>query len=144
MPNQSSYWRNLTSVLIGSACLLIYDVAERGMQLLNPFFSIWSSELGSRLAVCFHLFSSIFKWQPFQIFFRDEIHVTYTYKFQYTSIYVASLCVLFYFGFLTYKVYRVWKTIKVKRSAQLYRNNEIRRLKVCCWFIFPASKRVLW
>uniref|UniRef100_A0AAF5RW19 Protein wntless n=1 Tax=Wuchereria bancrofti TaxID=6293 RepID=A0AAF5RW19_WUCBA len=96
--NLSSYWQNLTSVLIGSTCLLIYDVAERGMQLLNPFFSIWSSKLGSRLA--------------------------------YTSIYIASLCVLFYFGFLAYKVYHVWITIKRKRSAQLYRNSEIRRLKV--------------
>uniref|UniRef100_A0A1I7V7I7 Protein wntless-like protein n=1 Tax=Loa loa TaxID=7209 RepID=A0A1I7V7I7_LOALO len=96
--NLSSYWQNLTSVLIGSACLLIYDVAERGMQLLNPFFSIWSSELGSRIA--------------------------------YASIYIASLCVLFYFGFLAYKIYRVWITIKRKRSAQLYRSSEIRRLKV--------------
>uniref|UniRef100_A0A0R3Q7G4 Protein wntless-like protein n=1 Tax=Brugia timori TaxID=42155 RepID=A0A0R3Q7G4_9BILA len=97
--NLSSYWQNLTSVLIGSTCLLIYDVAERGMQLLNPFFSIWSSKLGSRLA--------------------------------YTSIYIASLCVLLYFGFLAYKVYHVWITIKRKRSAQLYRNSEIRRLKTC-------------
>ncbi|VDK86325.1 unnamed protein product [Litomosoides sigmodontis] len=96
--NLSSYWQNLTSVLIGSTCLLIYDIAERGMQLLNPFFSIWSSESGSRLA--------------------------------YTSIYLASVCVLSYLGFLTYKVYRVWITIKRKRAAQLYRDSKIRRLKV--------------
>ncbi|KAM3719658.1 Protein wntless [Dirofilaria immitis] len=96
--NLSSYWRNLTSILIGSMCFLIYDVAERGMQLLNPFFSIWSSKLGSRLA--------------------------------YTSIYTASLCVLCYFGFLAYKIYCVWMTVKRKRAAQLYRNSEIRRLKV--------------
>ncbi|OZC11800.1 hypothetical protein X798_00981 [Onchocerca flexuosa] len=96
--NLSSYWQNLTSVLIGSTCFLIYEMAERGMQLLNPFFSIWSSELGSRLA--------------------------------YTSIYTASFCVLCYFGFLSYKIYRVWITIKRKRAAQLYRNSEIRRLKV--------------
>ncbi|VDN39208.1 unnamed protein product [Gongylonema pulchrum] len=73
-------------------------MAERGMQLVNPFFNIWSSEMGSRLA--------------------------------YTSIYTASLCVLLYFGFLAYKVYCVWITIRRKRAAQLYRNSEIRRLKV--------------
>lgn len=96
--NLRSYWRNLTSIMVGSICFLIYDMAERGMQLMNPFFSIWSSELGSRLA--------------------------------YTSIYVASICVLLYFGFLAYKVHRVWITISRKRAAQLYQSSEIRRLKV--------------
>ncbi|VDN07881.1 unnamed protein product [Thelazia callipaeda] len=89
--NLSSYWRNLTSILVASMCFLIYDVAERGMQLLNPFFSIWSSKFGSRLA--------------------------------YSSIYVASCCVVTYFIFLAYKVYLVLMTIKRKRAAQLYRSS---------------------
>ncbi|MCP9261478.1 Protein wntless [Dirofilaria immitis] len=93
--NLSSYWRNLTSILIGSMCFLIYDVAERGMQLLNPFLAFGP-----------------LSW----------VH--------YTSIYTASLCVLCYFGFLAYKIYCVWMTVKRKRAAQLYRNSEIRRLKV--------------
>ncbi|KHN82110.1 Protein wntless -like protein [Toxocara canis] len=93
----ASYWRNLASVLVASTCLLVYDIAERGMQLSNPFFSIWASETGSRLA--------------------------------YTVVYIASICVFAYFGFLAYKVWRVWSTIKRKRAAQLYHSNENRRLK---------------
>uniref|UniRef100_A0A0M3IU44 DUF418 domain-containing protein n=1 Tax=Ascaris lumbricoides TaxID=6252 RepID=A0A0M3IU44_ASCLU len=96
--NLASYWRNLTAVLVASTCLLVYDIAERGMQLSNPFFSIWASENGSKLA--------------------------------YTVVYIASICVIFYFCFLAYKVWKVWSTIKMKRSAQLYRTNEHRRLKV--------------
>ncbi|VDM27821.1 unnamed protein product, partial [Toxocara canis] len=96
--NLASYWRNLASVLVASTCLLVYDIAERGMQLSNPFFSIWASETGSRLA--------------------------------YTVVYIASICVFAYFGFLAYKVWRVWSTIKRKRAAQLYHSNENRRLKV--------------
>ncbi|VDN60220.1 unnamed protein product [Dracunculus medinensis] len=49
--NLKTYWRNLTSVFIASGCLLFYDMAERGMQINNPFFSIWSSELGSKFAL---------------------------------------------------------------------------------------------
>lgn len=94
----ASYWRNLASVLIASVCFLIYDMAERGMQLSNPFFNIWASEFGSALA--------------------------------YIVVYIASFCVLAYFGFLAFKVWLVWTTIKRKRAAQLYRNSETRRLKV--------------
>ncbi|CAD5215053.1 unnamed protein product [Bursaphelenchus xylophilus] len=46
----SSYWRNLTSVIVTSTSLLLYDLFERGLQLKNPFHSIWASEFGSALA----------------------------------------------------------------------------------------------
>uniref|UniRef100_A0A0N5B0S1 Protein wntless n=1 Tax=Syphacia muris TaxID=451379 RepID=A0A0N5B0S1_9BILA len=48
--NLTAYWRNLSSVLVASLCFLIYDIAERGMQLADPFFNIWSSENGTTLA----------------------------------------------------------------------------------------------
>ncbi|MFH4976500.1 hypothetical protein AB6A40_003209 [Gnathostoma spinigerum] len=96
--NLASYWRNLTSVIVASGSLLVYDMAERGMQLSNPFFSIWASEFGSALA--------------------------------YTAVYIAAFCAFLYFFFLTYKVIKVWLTIKSKRAGQLYKTNENRRLKV--------------
>lgn len=96
--NLASYWKNLSSVFIASACLLIYDIAERGMQLSDPFFNVWSSGFGTKLA--------------------------------YSVIYVASVAVVAYFGFLLYKVVLVWLTVKRKRAAQLYRTSETRRLKV--------------
>uniref|UniRef100_A0A7E4UTP9 Protein wntless homolog n=1 Tax=Panagrellus redivivus TaxID=6233 RepID=A0A7E4UTP9_PANRE len=45
--NIKNYWKNLSFILTASACLLIYDLAERGMQLSDPFFSIWSSDRGA-------------------------------------------------------------------------------------------------
>ncbi|CAD5210235.1 unnamed protein product [Bursaphelenchus okinawaensis] len=46
----TSYWRNLTSVFVASTSLLLYDLFERGLQLRNPFHSIWASEFGSSMA----------------------------------------------------------------------------------------------
>ncbi|KAK0394281.1 hypothetical protein QR680_000667 [Steinernema hermaphroditum] len=45
------YWRNLLFITVASISLLIYDICERGMQLSNPFYSIWSSETGTHLAL---------------------------------------------------------------------------------------------
>nr|CDJ80253.1 Protein of unknown function DUF1171 domain containing protein [Haemonchus contortus] len=96
--NIASYRFNLFFIAVASSLLLIYDICERGFQLSNPFYSIWSSEAGSVIA-----------------------------KF---SVYAASLCTIIYFVFLFGKIWKVWFTIKSKRSAQLYRECENRRLKV--------------
>ncbi|CAJ0581275.1 unnamed protein product, partial [Mesorhabditis spiculigera] len=96
--NLWSYWKNLSLVLTTGAVLLIYDMCERGMQLADPFYSIWASPTGTRIA--------------------------------YLSIYLATICTVLYFAFLFWKIYMVWIAIKNKRSAQLYLNNEGRRLKV--------------
>ncbi|GMT16553.1 hypothetical protein PFISCL1PPCAC_7850 [Pristionchus fissidentatus] len=48
--NLWSYRMNLSLVAVASLSLLIYDMAERGMQLADPFYSIWSSETGSAIA----------------------------------------------------------------------------------------------
>uniref|UniRef100_A0A914UZI6 Protein wntless n=1 Tax=Plectus sambesii TaxID=2011161 RepID=A0A914UZI6_9BILA len=45
-----AYWRHLAFVVVASLCLLVYDMCERGIQLSNPFYSIWSTSVGTNLA----------------------------------------------------------------------------------------------
>ncbi|CAD5113525.1 DgyrCDS2687 [Dimorphilus gyrociliatus] len=47
----SVYWKELTAVGIGSLCLFIFEICERGVQLTNPFFTIWADNIGKRVAV---------------------------------------------------------------------------------------------
>ncbi|VDO99140.1 unnamed protein product [Soboliphyme baturini] len=54
-----AYWKHLSAVLFGCACLLIFDACERGIHLTNPFFSIWSTTLGSNLAYTFIVLAAI-------------------------------------------------------------------------------------
>uniref|UniRef100_A0A1I8ACZ7 Protein wntless homolog n=1 Tax=Steinernema glaseri TaxID=37863 RepID=A0A1I8ACZ7_9BILA len=54
-----NYWRNLVFITISSVSLLIYDICERGMQLNNPFYSIWSSDTGTNLALATIYIASI-------------------------------------------------------------------------------------
>ncbi|CAD6198715.1 unnamed protein product [Caenorhabditis auriculariae] len=48
--NIMSYRFNLSFIGVASAALMIYDVVERGVQLYNPFYSVWASDSGARLA----------------------------------------------------------------------------------------------
>lgn len=45
------YWKHLSAVVVGCVSLFVFDVCERGVQLRNPFFSIWVSNFGSHFAV---------------------------------------------------------------------------------------------
>lgn len=45
------YWRHLSAVITGCISLFLFDVCERGIQLRNPFYSIWVSRFGSKIAV---------------------------------------------------------------------------------------------
>jgi hypothetical protein len=45
-----SYWNYIGVVWLGSISLLVFELSQRGMQLSNPFYSIWDSENGSHLA----------------------------------------------------------------------------------------------
>lgn len=53
------YWKNLSVVLFGCLCLFVFDMCERGVQLQNPFFSIWVTELGTNLALGFIILAGI-------------------------------------------------------------------------------------
>lgn len=48
-----AYWKKLAVVLFGCLCLFIFDMCEKGVQLRNPFFSIWTTDLGTNLALGF-------------------------------------------------------------------------------------------
>lgn len=45
------YWRHLSAVVTGCVSLFLFDICERGIQLRNPFYTIWVSQLGSKVAV---------------------------------------------------------------------------------------------
>ncbi|XP_072048825.1 protein wntless homolog [Amphiura filiformis] len=47
------YWRQVTAITFACFCLFIFDVCERGVQLSNPFYSIWNTETGKKLALAF-------------------------------------------------------------------------------------------
>jgi hypothetical protein len=49
-----AYWKHLSAVVIGCLSLFIFDMCERGVQLRNPFYSIWVTDIGTNLAVSFH------------------------------------------------------------------------------------------
>ncbi|XP_039297505.1 protein wntless-like isoform X1 [Nilaparvata lugens] len=54
-----SYWKHLSGVAIGCISLFIFDVCERGVQLRNPFYSIWVTDIGTNLALTFIILAGI-------------------------------------------------------------------------------------
>lgn len=50
-----SYWRHLSAVAVGCVSLFMFDMCERGVQLRNPFFTIWVSRIGSNIAVSYEV-----------------------------------------------------------------------------------------
>uniref|UniRef100_A0A672Z7X1 Protein wntless homolog n=1 Tax=Sphaeramia orbicularis TaxID=375764 RepID=A0A672Z7X1_9TELE len=55
----SVYWKQVGPVIFGSFCLFIFDMYERGVQLTNPFYSIWASDVGTELAMAFIIVAGI-------------------------------------------------------------------------------------
>ncbi|XP_076353039.1 wnt ligand secretion mediator isoform X1 [Tachypleus tridentatus] len=54
-----SYWKHLSAVGFGCLCLFIFDMCERGVQLKNPFYSIWVTDLGTNLALVFIILAAL-------------------------------------------------------------------------------------
>lgn len=48
-----TYWKHLSGVFIGCLSLFIFDLCERGTQLVNPFYSIWVTNIGTNVALTF-------------------------------------------------------------------------------------------
>nr|NVI79999.1 wntless [Cucujiformia] len=53
------YWKHLSTIAVGCFCLLIFDLCERGVQLINPFYSIWVTPIGTNLALSFIILAGI-------------------------------------------------------------------------------------
>ncbi|XP_056637409.1 protein wntless [Diorhabda sublineata] len=53
------YWKHLSTIIVGCTCLLIFDLCERGTQLINPFYSIWVTPIGTNLALGFIILAGI-------------------------------------------------------------------------------------
>lgn len=53
------YWKHLLAIVIGCVCLLLFELSERGVQLVNPFFSIWVTGAGAKLALAFIIIAGI-------------------------------------------------------------------------------------
>ncbi|XP_020707803.2 protein wntless isoform X1 [Athalia rosae] len=53
------YWRHLSAVGVGCLSLFVFDMCERGVQLRNPFYSIWVTDIGTKLALSFIILAGI-------------------------------------------------------------------------------------
>lgn len=56
---RSRYWKHLSAVVVGCLSLFIFDISERGVQLKNPFYSIWTTPFGSKMALSFIILAGI-------------------------------------------------------------------------------------
>ncbi|KAK2186108.1 hypothetical protein NP493_213g03006 [Ridgeia piscesae] len=53
------YWKHLGAVAFGCICLFVFELCERGVQLTNPFYSIWATTSGSKLGYAFVILASV-------------------------------------------------------------------------------------
>ncbi|XP_076303908.1 wnt ligand secretion mediator [Lasioglossum baleicum] len=53
------YWRHLSAVGTGCMSLFVFDMCERGVQLRNPFYSIWVTDLGTKFALSFIILAGV-------------------------------------------------------------------------------------
>lgn len=55
----SYYWKHLLAVGFGCICLFAFEMCERGVQLTNPFYSIWASTKGQYLGLTFIILAGL-------------------------------------------------------------------------------------
>lgn len=55
----AGYWKQVGPIAFGSCCLFIFDMCERGVQLSNPFYSIWATDVGAELAMAFIIVAGV-------------------------------------------------------------------------------------
>lgn len=53
------YWKHLSAVAFACICLFVFDMCERGVQLTNPFFSIWADPTGAKVALSFIILAGL-------------------------------------------------------------------------------------
>ncbi|TKC48981.1 hypothetical protein EI555_004190, partial [Monodon monoceros] len=144
----AGYWKQVGPIAVGSFCLFIFDMCERGVQLTNPFYSIWTTDVGTELAVSFLdglrvLFRPIAAWSPRSFskdkeyrpqrwgekyrVLGDELAISLTGRHQMAFIIVAGICLCLYFLFLCFMVFQVFRNISGKQSS-LSAMSKVRRL----------------
>ena len=52
----SNYWKEITAISVCGCVMFLFDVIERGLQISDPFHSIWSTVAGESTAVSFTAF----------------------------------------------------------------------------------------
>ncbi|XP_060072318.1 protein wntless homolog [Ylistrum balloti] len=55
----SLYWKHLAAVVFGCICMFVFEMCERGIQLKNPFFSVWTTPTGTNLALAFIILAGV-------------------------------------------------------------------------------------
>ncbi|XP_064606007.1 LOW QUALITY PROTEIN: protein wntless homolog [Liolophura sinensis] len=55
----ASYWVHLSAVAFGCIAMFVFEMCERGIQLKNPFFSIWVTDVGRNMALAFIIIAGI-------------------------------------------------------------------------------------
>ncbi|XP_073999634.1 wnt ligand secretion mediator [Rhodnius prolixus] len=53
------YWKHLSSVIVGCIAMFFFDLCERGIQLRNPFYSVWVTDIGAKFAMAFLIVGGI-------------------------------------------------------------------------------------
>lgn len=53
------YWKQLCAVGFGCICLFVFEMCERGVQLTNPFYSIWATDAGRYLGLTFIILAGL-------------------------------------------------------------------------------------
>ncbi len=103
------YWKQLSCVGVGCLSMFIFDMCERGIQLRNPFYSIWANEIGTQIAV-----NNSFVTALLDILF---LHSSILFVLQLSFVIIAGIAAGVYFLFLSYIIYRVFRNISAKRQA---------------------------
>ena len=55
----SNYWKEITAICVCACVMFLFDVIERGLQISDPFHSIWSTVAGESTAVSFTAFRGV-------------------------------------------------------------------------------------
>ncbi|KAI4886046.1 hypothetical protein NFI96_028424 [Prochilodus magdalenae] len=130
----SMYWKQVGPIVFGSFCLFIFDMCERGVQLTNPFYSIWASDVGTELApvkcqgrhppnlarlprslMPERLNSDVACIQRLAQSMPNPVQLVEV--VQMAFIIVAGICACLYFLFLCFMVFQVFRNISGKRTS---------------------------